>query len=60
MRDPTEILEDTLGFKIIQTSQILETQKSYLNLLFLNFIEPCNISQQSRTQCIQIFDIMKI
>ena len=30
-----------------------------LFLVFLwNFIEPCDISQQSRTQCIQIHDIM--
>ena len=32
MRDPTKILEDTLGFKEIQTSQVLEAQKSYLSL----------------------------
>ena len=32
MRDPTKILEDTLEFKGIQASQVLEAQKSYLSL----------------------------
>ena len=59
MRDPMKILNDTLRFKGIQTSQVLEAYESYLSLWFLNFIEPCDISQLSRTQCIQIFDIMK-
>ena len=59
MRDPMEILNDTLRFKGIQTSQVLEAYESYLSLWFLNFIEPCDISQQSRTQFIQILDIIK-
>ena len=44
MRDPTEILEDILGFKGIQTSQVLEAQKELSKSVILNFIEPCGIS----------------
>ena len=44
------------GFKLHKS---WKPKKSYLSLWFLNFIEPCDTSWQSRIQCTQILDIMK-